>query len=389
MRSLFSRNAAPVSALIIPNGFEANFTIGFIRGLHENGVPVHVGSCPETHARLIALGVPCTQVLATPRSAFGFLRKVIALLRYYMRTLRLLIAHRGAVMHFTGVFRNTRVLIEGFLFVAALRIFASRFIYTAHNTLPHGKDGSRLFAWIYRQIYRFPHTILVHTERARRQLIEEFGVPERKLVLTSIGLNEEMPDRGLTQTEARQALNLAPDLKVTLFFGKIEPYKGLDTLLDALARLDGTDTTLLVAGVIPSGEYRARILTQLAASSRRDSIHLHEAHIPNEAVETYFKAADVLCLPYRNIYQSGLVFLAPRFGLPIVSTDVGSLKEFLEPHFGLVCDANDAAGLARTLQRFFSEKQRFTREAIMEKAQAYRWRNVCKPLVPLYQRHER
>ena len=49
--------------------------------------------------------------------------------------------------------------------------------------------------------------------------------------------------------------------------------------------------------------------------------------IPDEEMELYFKAADVLVLPYKEIFQSGVLFLAYSFGLPVIATDVGSFRE--------------------------------------------------------------
>ncbi len=49
--------------------------------------------------------------------------------------------------------------------------------------------------------------------------------------------------------------------------------------------------------------------------------------VPDDEVELYFKAADVLVLPYANISQSGVLFLGYGFGLPLIAADVGSLKE--------------------------------------------------------------
>jgi glycosyltransferase involved in cell wall biosynthesis len=76
--------------------------------------------------------------------------------------------------------------------------------------------------------------------------------------------------------------------------------------------------------------------------------------IPDREVEIYFKAADVLVLPYRNIYQSGILFLAWSFGLPVLASDVGSLKdELVEGRNGFVFKPEDSTDLASTIERYF------------------------------------
>jgi len=69
----------------------------------------------------------------------------------------------------------------------------------------------------------------------------------------------------------------------------------------------------------------------------------------------YFKAADLLALPYKHIYQSGVLFLGYSFGLPVVATDVGALREeIIEGRTGFVCRPEDSVDLARAIETYFS-----------------------------------
>jgi glycosyltransferase involved in cell wall biosynthesis len=68
----------------------------------------------------------------------------------------------------------------------------------------------------------------------------------------------------------------------------------------------------------------------------------------------YFKAADVLVLPYKHIFQSGVLFLAYNFGLPVLAADVGSLHEDVEEgETGFMFKPEDPADLARAIERYF------------------------------------
>lgn len=176
-----------------------------------------------------------------------------------------------------------------------------------------------------------------------------------------------------------------PEDRVLLFFGKVEPYKGLDTLLEAFKALPDHNYRLLIAGDATNPTYRSKILALIEQSPRNEAIRLHMQHIPDEDVEQFFKSSDVLCLPYRNIYQSGLVFLAPRFGLPIICTDVGNLRAFVgDGGIGLVSASNDAAGLATAIEEFFLQPDRFRRSDVRQKVLPYRWETICSHLAPYY-----
>ena len=65
----------------------------------------------------------------------------------------------------------------------------------------------------------------------------------------------------------------------------------------------------------------------IESSPCRSQITRNIEFIDDAATEIYFKAADVLVLPYREVFQSGVLLLSYRFGLPVIATDVGSLED--------------------------------------------------------------
>lgn len=370
--------------IIIPGGFEPNFTVGFAKGLASNGVDLCVVSCDETAPRLTAAGIHNLNLRGSMDSNRSPWAKFVNLFCYYVRLLSLLFRHRGATVHFTGIFRKELILWEGLVLNSCFRLLAGRYLYTVHNVLPHNCKRSRFFGFVYRKIYQAPHLLLVHTRRSHQQLMEEFGVTADRLYLTSIGLNEEMPETSLALPEARSRLNLEKKDPAILFFGKIDEYKGVDLLLAAFDQITFPGLQLVIAGTFRNLAYREQIYSQMEQMSHRTRVHLHERFIPNEEVEVFFKACDVLCLPYRNIYQSGLVFLGPRFGIPMITTDVGSLREFVGDGLGVVSRTNDATGLAEALREFLATPELFSRDVIMERSEKYLWTHVCRELVPLY-----
>jgi glycosyltransferase involved in cell wall biosynthesis len=62
-------------------------------------------------------------------------------------------------------------------------------------------------------------------------------------------------------------------------------------------------------------------------------------------------------LPYRQIFQSGVLILAYRFGLPVVATDVGSFREdIVEGRTGFLCRPGDPADMARAIRLYFASE---------------------------------
>ena len=80
-------------------------------------------------------------------------------------------------------------------------------------------------------------------------------------------------------------------------------------------------------------------------------------YIPDEETELYFKAADVLILPYTHVFQSGVLFLGYSFGLPAIAADVGTLKEeIIEGQTGFVFKPQDSSDLASKIDKYFKSE---------------------------------
>ena len=147
--------------------------------------------------------------------------------------------------------------------------------------------------------------------------------------------------------------------RTLLFFGNIAPYKGLEYLIAAFQRIVArrVEYHLIIAGSLMKGceRYWDEIQQTISRSVNRGQIIQKIYHIPDEETELYFKAADVLILPYRHIFQSGVLVLGYGFGLPVVAADVGSLREdIIEGKTGFVCRPEDPVDLAKAIATYFS-----------------------------------
>jgi D-inositol-3-phosphate glycosyltransferase len=79
--------------------------------------------------------------------------------------------------------------------------------------------------------------------------------------------------------------------------------------------------------------------------------------VPDAETEIYFKSADVLVLPYKYIFQSGVLFLAYNFGLPVIAADVGSFREHIVGgRTGYICEPENPVDLARAIETYFASE---------------------------------
>ena len=134
----------------------------------------------------------------------------------------------------------------------------------------------------------------------------------------------------MNTTDARRELDL-PDKRIILYVGRIEPLKGLDILLKAVALLNDTAIThLLIVGGSLEKDAELQRLNTLAVNLGISDIVTFIGSVQQEQLPAYYSASDVFVLP--SWYESfGLVALeAMSCGTPVVVSRVGGLKTFVE-----------------------------------------------------------
>jgi glycosyltransferase involved in cell wall biosynthesis len=162
-------------------------------------------------------------------------------------------------------------------------------------------------------------------------------------------------NRTLSKTEAKRRLDLEGD--TILFFGFIRPYKGIDDLIRAMPLiLKQRRITLLVVGEFWGG--REAFDKRISELRIEDAVRVVDKYVPNEEVELYFSAADLVVLPYISGTGSGVIQAAYGFEKPVVATRVGSLPEVVEDgKTGYLVNPRDPQALAEAVARFFAEKK--------------------------------
>jgi glycosyltransferase involved in cell wall biosynthesis len=335
--------------------------VGLATSLVSRGVAVEfIGSdeldCPEVHAdpRLTFLNLRGDVSREAGRRA-----RVARVLRYYGRLLRYASTAEPELFHI--LWNNRFQYFDRTLLTLYYRALGKRVAVTAHNVNAGRRDSSDslLNRLTLACQYRLAHTIFVHTPKMKRELIEDFGVRENAIAVIPYGINNAVPDSGLTPAEAKASLGVDARDKTLLAFGNIAPYKGLEYAVAAFHRLvrDDPDYRLIIAGRPKRGAegYLDAIRRTIAAGPAPDRVLQRIEHIPDDAAERYFKAADLLLLPYTDIFQSGVLFFGYSFGLPVVVADVGSLRDDVVPGVtGEVCRPRDADDLRLAIERYFS-----------------------------------
>ena len=185
----------------------------------------------------------------------------------------------------------------------------------------------------------------------------------------------------LPREEAERRLGLPAGRRTLLFFGLIREYKGLDILLQAFDLLDER-YQLVVAGE-PYGSFDK--YQQLIDGGRAPvDVHVFPNYIRDGEVKDYFSAADLTVLPYRSATQSGISSVSAHFGVPMVVTDVGGLRETVGARgTGIVCDNGTPASIAAAITRYFDELtlQEELRAGIAAEKERLSWSRFAQDLM--------
>lgn len=353
---------AAVSVALLTGGGDRPYALGMAASLTSVGINVDFIGSDD-------LRVP--ELLHNPRVNFLNLRgdqraeagtsaKVVRVLRYYAKLLAYAARAKPKLFHI--LWNNKFELFDRTLLMLYYRMFGKCVLFTAHNVNKAKRDQND--SWLNRLTlkiqYNLSDHVFVHTEGMKSEMVAAFRVPGEKISVIPFGINNTVPNTSLSSAEAKGQIGLAERDKSLLFFGNIAPYKGLEHLVSAFTQLLKQDSAyrLLIVGR-PKGrmDYWERIERTITSSGIGDRVIARIEYVPDEQTELYFKAADVMILPYTQIFQSGVLFLAYSFGLPAIVADVGSLKEeIIEGRTGLVFRPQDPADLARKIERYFQSE---------------------------------
>ncbi len=215
---------------------------------------------------------------------------------------------------------------------------APAIVRTRHISAPVPRNP--LSRWLYGRAAR----IVTTGERLRRQVIEETGAAPDRVVSIPTGIDLERFSPG-DRFAARAALGLPAGATLVGIVATLRSWKGHRHLLEAIARLEREDVRLVVVGDGPQREMLERRSAELGIAGR-----VHFAG-NREDVAPWLRAFDVFCLPsYANEGVPQALMQAMACGLPVVTTDVGSIAEIVEDGVnGVMVRPEDPADLARAL----------------------------------------
>lgn len=211
-------------------------------------------------------------------------------------------------------------------------------------------------------------------------------IPDARHICTPHPLYSHFGEK-MQREKAEKAVGIKNgNTKNILFFGLIREYKGLDLLIEAFGKLDKS-YRLIVAGE-PYGSFE-KYQKLIDASPNKENIILNTNYIEDSQVSKYFSSADVCVLPYRSATQSGISSISYHFEVPMITTDVGGLRETIgERGTGVIMENGEPATIARAIEDYFAPENAGMRGEmilnIRKEKERLSWGTFCSKLEDFY-----
>jgi len=326
------------------------YDFGLCEGLAVAGADVVLHSCDET-------AVPNDSDFAVRHTYAGIYGDAPA----WKRGLRYL---RGSVAALLSSVREGRRICHFHLFhvgplqvfnIALAKLLGRKVVITAHDveSFVESLEVPALSRWAYRRADR----VVAHNRVSKQELIERIGIDEGRIAVIPHGNYLHVLRPLPSMAEVRRELGIDADAPVILFFGQIKEVKGLDLLLEAMPEVlkKHPDAVLLIAGKPWKSDFTA-FEVQMEKLGIRERCITHIRFIPDAELPNYYSAADLVALPYRRIYQSGVVLMAMSYVRPVLVSDLPGMTEIVsDGDTGLVFRQGDTGSLAAKLDEALTD----------------------------------
>ena len=220
--------------------------------------------------------------------------------------------------------------------LSLFRSFGVRTALTIHDVLPHySRWWSRAE---FRSFYQSFDLLIVHSNAAGNAVLD-MGV-KRPILVVPHGVYDLFRLTSPSRMDARAHIgDLNEDDFVVLFFGHLEPRKGLMEFLEVAHRMrNEAGVKFVIAGGNDLAKHGSHYAQALEAAKEWSNTIIRDSRVPFEEVEHFFSASDLVALPYLEGTTSGVMKLAIAFGVPVVASSVGDMVEELPADAGILIE---------------------------------------------------
>jgi glycosyltransferase involved in cell wall biosynthesis len=255
--------------------------------------------------------------------------------------------------HFHIFYTNILVLFNLLL----VKLVKGKVVLTIHDVTSFA-DGNRS-SFIANLIYKLTDTVLTHNEFSKEEFIKLTSISKNDIHIVPHGNYTQFLNIRKDKTKSRAKLDLPQDKTILLFFGMIKKVKGLEVLLKSMRKIidKNPDVVLLIAG--NPWENNFSIYQKIIDENNlSQNVILRTKFIEYEDVEHYYCSSDLVVLPYKKIYQSGVLMMTLSYERPALVSDLPPLIEVItDNENGFLFASENEEDLSDKIIKIISDKE--------------------------------
>jgi D-inositol-3-phosphate glycosyltransferase len=246
------------------------------------------------------------------------------------------------------------------------------------------------------QVVAAADALIANTDAEAASLVSLYEACPDNVSVVSPGVDLYTFTAGSGRKAAREAVGLPQDAHILAFVGRIQPHKGPEVLIRAVAEMLNHSPhlrtkliTVIMGGASGSGLGEVERLKDLASWLNISDVVRFENPVPRAQIPQWYRAADLVCVPsYSESF--GLVALeAQACGTPVVATAVGGLRTAVADGIsGVLVDGHDPRAWSSILARLIQEPQRrvLLSMGAIEHASHFGWDATARGTLDIYDR---
>ena len=346
------RKVAIIDTLGAHGGSFHFYTFGQCIGLSNAGVQLSFYTNNETENPHIK-GV---NFYSFYNNLFSSKYKWISGLRWVVGTLKSVFHARlqgVSVFHFHIFYTNILILFNLLL----VKFLFGKVVLTVHDVTSFADEKESTITAKF--IYNLTDIVLTHNTFSKNEIIKVTSISSSNIYIIPHGNYTPFISIQNDKNNSKEKLNLPKDKTILLFFGMIKKVKGLEILLEAFKKVVDTnsDIVLLIAGKPWENDFD-EYQKMIDRNNLSKHIILHTKFIPHEDVEHYYCASDLVVLPYKKIYQSGVLMMTLSYERPAIVSNLPPLMEVISDNEnGFLFEAENSKDLSDKLIQILADKK--------------------------------
>lgn len=295
-------------------------------------------------------------------------------------------------IHWLGALIGSRNIFAAFakpvlfiIFLLLAKLGRTKLIWTVHNLTSHDAPHPGIEIFFTRIISNLLDKVIIHCPFVAEELGKLYNIERSKIDIISHGSYVEFYPQTITRKEARGKLSLPDEGRVFLTFGSMKKYKGVENLIETFKSLKEENIFLLIAGEPEKGA------VSLIKEEIRNfpNIKAFLSFIPEEEVEVFMEAADIVVLPYADVLTSGAAMLAASFSKAVIAPKIGCLPYELDEGGSIFYEREGENNLYKALKYASGcdlEKLEDMGRRNLRKAKGFDWSEIASLTKDVYRK---